>query len=299
MNLRPMLAQKIEENNLDFLHYPIYLQIKLDGIRCLVLEGKAVSRTLKAIPNKYVKSRLEDIFKMAPFLIDGELILRNKISTFNEIQSAIMSEEGCPDFLYVIFDCLIRDIFTSYEERLKNIDTVIPINNFRIEKLGFIKCYNKGEILMYEKKFLYEGHEGIILRSPAGHYKFGRSTLKEEYLLKMKRFEDSEAEILDSFALERNSNEAELDERGYTKRSSKQDGLEIEETLGSWKVKDCNEESPFFGEVFHIGSGFTQQQRDEYWRNRKNGKIIKYKYQAFGSKNLPRTPIFLGFSYDK
>ena len=43
---------------------------------------------------------------------------------------------------------------------------------------------------------LKDGYEGLMLRDPNGVYKFGRSTVKENILLKVKDFMDDEAEII-------------------------------------------------------------------------------------------------------
>ena len=45
-------------------------------------------------------------------------------------------------------------------------------------------------------KNLDDGYEGLMLRAPDGPYKFGRSTVKENTLLKVKNFLDDEAEVI-------------------------------------------------------------------------------------------------------
>ena len=45
-------------------------------------------------------------------------------------------------------------------------------------------------------KNLNAGYEGLMLRDPNGIYKFGRSSVKENILLKVKEFMDDEAEII-------------------------------------------------------------------------------------------------------
>src|SRR6185503_5854237 len=155
-------------------------------------------------------------------LIDGELILEN--SNFNSIQSSIMSEDGTPDFRYIVFDQILKDPSELYEQRLINLDFLHSKANF-IQFLNVAIVHNIQELLEWEKIILNEGCEGIILRSPRGIYKFGRSTLKESYLMKFKRFHDSEAIILSSNEQLSNCNELELDELGYSKRSSAQANL--------------------------------------------------------------------------
>ncbi len=292
---RPILAYGLIEEDLPNLKFPLILQSKLDGIRCIILEGRVLSRKLKLIPNKFIRDRLEHHKFDTPALIDGELIIEGK--TFNEIQSAVMSEEGEPNFIYKVFDCLKEWNSVGYEQRLNSLSFIRHPN---IEFLNSITVHNLEELLEWESYILKDGYEGIILRSPNAPYKFGRSTLKEQSLMKFKHFQDSEAIILSSNALLSNTNELEQDELGYAKRSSRQVDLIAEEKLGSWNVMDCNKESPFYNGIFNIGTGFDNDQRLEFWlkRNEMVNRIIKYKYQLSGSKNKPRLPIFLGFRKD-
>ncbi len=291
-----MLAATLEESDLEKLKYPLILMPKLDGIRCCILEGKAVTRKLKKIPNKYVRAKLEGI-KSSCVLIDGELILENK--TFNEIQSAIMSEYGEPNFIYKVFDCLVYWSFSPYKERLENIAFRVPKASF-LEFLNYKLVYTVEELLEYENYCLLDKLEGIILRMPEASYKFGRSTLIEGGMMKFKRFQDSEATIMDSIALETNTNTSTLDNLGYTEHSDHQSGKIKCNMLGAWVVKDCNPESMFYGRTFQIGTGFTNEDRKEFWKNREylSGKTITYKFQAHGSKDKPRTPVWIGFRKD-
>ena len=51
--------------------------------------------------------------------------------------------------------------------------------------------------------------------------------------------------------------------------------------------------------MFSVGSGFTDAQRLDFWRNAESliGKVIKYKSFTVGVKDKPRFPIFLGFRH--
>ena len=144
----------------------------------------------------------------------------------------------------------------------------------------------------YETEMLASGYEGVIFRDPTAPYKQNRSTFREGGMVKLKRFSDSEAIITGLFELEHNDNEATYDERGFTKRSSAQEGKIYGDTLGGFLVTDC-----YTGVSFSIGSGFTASQRESYWESAESliGKIIKYKYFSIGVLNKPRHPIFLGF----
>ena len=130
-----------------------------------------------------------------------------------------------------------------------------------------------------------------MLRDPMGTYKFGRSTVRDNILLKVKRFLDDEAVVIDIEEKMHNENEAQKDAFGRTKRSSSILGLVGANTTGTLIVE--NKE----GQVFGIGSGLNDLMRDEIWNNKEKylGCLVKYKYFPQGVKELPRHPVFLGF----
>lgn len=135
-----------------------------------------------------------------------------------------------------------------------------------------------------------------MIRSGNGPYKCGRSTVREGSLLKFKRFVDAEAIVTGFQEQMENTNDAEKDAFGRTKRSSAKDGMVPKGTLGAVVVD-------FNGDTLTIGSGFNDEQRAEVWRNKKKylGKTVNFTYQDAGKKNLPRFPIFRGFrpEYDQ
>ena len=61
---------------------------------------------------------------------------------------------------------------------------------------------NNEELIDYEQGAVEDGYEGVMLRDPSAPYKYGRSTVRKGYLLKLKRFEDSEAEVIDIVGLD-------------------------------------------------------------------------------------------------
>lgn len=290
---KPMLASKLD--NVKDLKYPVLATPKLDGIRCLKIDGKAVSRTFKPIANRYCREMVEKYF---PDGVDGELMVEGN---FQAVSSAVMTEDGEPPVTYYIFDYVKDDLQKPYDKRVYELSAVMSTVFEKAEKeegrpifriLMPVLIRNEKELLDFEKACLAEGFEGVILRDPKGPYKCGRSTPKEGYLLKLKRFEDVEATILDCTERYHNANEAEKDNFGRTKRSTHQENQVATGTLGAMVVK-----SKEFKNTYNVGSGFTEEQRVEFWKIRKNlsGKIIKVKYQPVGVLDVPRFPTFIGF----
>ena len=148
------------------------------------------------------------------------------------------------------------------------------------------------ELAAYEETCLAQGYEGVMIRRPLAPYKHGRSTLKEGFLLKLKRFTDAEATIIGFEEKMHNANEAKTNELGRTKRSSAKDGLVPAGVLGAFILRLPN------GVEFNCGSGLNDFQRKKWWtpayKAALMGKLVKFKYQAHGTDVAPRSPIFLG-----
>ena len=278
--MKPMLAC---EANLKALKFPVLASPKLDGVRALVRDGVVLSRSLKPIPNRHVQMMFG-----RPELegFDGELILGDPThpEAYRRTVSAVMSIEGDPDVDFHVFDRWDRDY--PYNEVALSYWLVIPIYSTPI--------HNMEELEEYEVALLDKGYEGVMLRDPQSPYKFGRSTAKEGYLLKLKRFADSEAEIIGFEELMHNHNEATLNETGHHERSTKQDGLLPADTLGALIVRDIHS-----GVEFKIGTGFTAAERQKFWNLMApiRGALVKYRYFPTGSKEKPRFPSFQGFRH--
>lgn len=298
----PMLAV---EADLDKLVYPVYGSPKLDGIRatCHHIHGAAMSRNNIAIPNEYVQTQ----FGMDWAGLDGELIVGdwNHKDVFNRTTRGVMSEEGTPDFQFVVFDYYNdpdpnREYGHRYE-RLRWAFDNMPntVRRGRLTLLPQVLITSQDHLMEYAESNLQAGFEGTMVRRLDGKYKFGRSTAKQGYLLKVKKFQDDEAVIVGAEELMSNQNEATVGEVGQTKRSTKKEGLVPMGTLGSLIVKGLS--GPFKNVLFNIGSGFDADMRKYLWELYKSsalvGQIVTYKHFPIGAKDKPRFPIFKGIRH--
>lgn len=286
---KPMKGEKIDEKDFGLLKFPLLASPKLDGFRCLKLDGKALSSTFKPIRNKFVREYIEKYF---PDNLDGELLLDNPNATFVEISSAFSSFEGHPAFQFWAFD-YVSD--KPYQERYIKLTQVVGDHNSNWLKLVHQTQINSvEELLEFEAEALKNGFEGVMIRSLDGPYKSGKASVKQGWLLKIKRFEDSDAEILGYIEAMENQNEATKDELGRTKRSSKKENKVPKGTLGAFIVRDVHT-----GVEFEIGTGqgLTDQVRQDVWDNQEKYKdlYIKYQYQKIGTDVKPRLPSWLGF----
>ena len=290
MTFRPLLAEKADLSTLTF---PLIASPKIDGIRCLIHPDHGpVSRKIKAIPNAYIREKLSGS-DLA--YLDGEIVTYSedgKIDEFNTVQSKVMREDGEPSFIFHVFDCFKRPQ-NPYTDRLADMIDIASYKSFvAIHTYQFI--HSLDELARLETTFIdIEGWEGVMLRRPDGPYKFGRSTAKEQTLLKVKRFEDSEAIVTGTIERMHNANEAKKDALGRTERSTAKENLVPTDSLGALSVE-------WNGVSFELGTGFTEQQRQDFWRDRESiiGKTVTFKFQGVGSQGAPRFPVFLGFRYD-
>jgi DNA ligase-1 len=293
---RPLLAATIEDDgaSLEKLAYPMIASPKVDGIRVVVHpELGPITRSSKPVPNIHIRSVLKD-----PLLsgLDGEIVSGPICAddVFNRTTSAVMTHDGTPQFTYHIFDHLAPD--AVYSDRLHYAQSLVGALpapwGLYIKVLPARLVKNHLDVLDAEIDWLAHGYEGVMLRHWHGPYKQGRSTLKEQTLLKLKRFKDAEAVVVGFEPLFHNQNPQTRSAQGLAERSDHKAGKVQVETLGALRVQHASG----FGE-FAIGSGFDQSSRDEIWSNRPLylGKTVKFKYQEIGTLEKPRFPIFLGF----
>lgn len=275
---KPMLASPAD---LDNIKYPVFASPKLDGIRASVVDGRLLSRTLKEIPSRHVFHRLSHPNFNG---LDGELIVGDPTSPtcYRDTVSAVMAHDKVFPFTYYVFDKW--DSPSPFSSR--RLDLIPIATHDYMARVMHVQIDDREQLDSYEASMVELGHEGIMLNSPHAKYKFGRATTKGGQLLKVKRFEDSEAVIIGIEEEMFNGNEAEKNELGRTKRSTAKAGLVGKGTMGALIVRDVKT-----GVEFNIGTGFTATQRAADWEL---GSVHKYKFFPVGVKDKPRHPVYLG-----
>jgi ATP-dependent DNA ligase len=307
MIFKPMLAGKCED--LSLLRYPLMVSPKFDGVRATKVNGVLVSRTLKPIPSPHAHI----ITKLLPNGVDGELIVGNPWQDpYRATVSEVMRHDSDTERMaYYIFDnYLAEGGFIQRYATLGSLEGKSQNKPADVRIVPHIMVFNELGLLDKEKEFVDKGYEGLMIRSIDGPYKYGRSTENEGYLLKLKRFQDSEAEVLSVYEQMHNENEAETNALGRTERSTKKEGMVPAGVLGGFNARDIHT-----GADVRIGGGFLGQDplinpekpelgtepseysRETLWRIRKTlpGRIAKYKFFPSGSKDRPRFPIFEGW----
>lgn len=283
--MKPMLSASLDGIPLETLRYPLFVSPKLDGVRALVLDGTVYSRNMKPIRNKHVQKLFMNLHGL-----DGELIVGSPTDghVLNRTQSGVMSFDGEPDVRLHVFDS-IGDAFAgeSFRRRYDYLFTGQADTYDSIQIVEHHEVFSPEQALALEQRYLEMGYEGIMLRDPNGPYKEGRSTLREGYLMKLKRFMDGEGEVASLEEGRHNENELTRDELGRAKRSKHQENLTGAGMVGSIILKDGMRLSP--GIMTHAERGF-------YWEHPEQlvGKIVHWRAFGYGALNTPRFPRYYG-----
>lgn len=279
-----MLAATL--GRIEDIQFPVLVSPKLDGIRCVMQDGKPFTRTLKPIPNRYARSVLLGLPNF-----DGELVVGDAKGGhgFDATESGIMSHGGEPEFTYFVFDMAITDP-VGFAVRTERAQARARMYAPRVQYLPHAWALNREMLCKREDEFVTEGYEGLMIRSPDGPYKYGRSTLREGYLLKMVRRQRAEAVVLGVVEKLRNTNEAQVSELGLTKRSRKKANLIPAGDLGALRCRWHDVDGQGDAE-FEIGTGFTEAQRLETWPP---GTVVTFEYRAITKDGVPRFPSFKG-----
>ena len=290
----PMLASTYAGEDLNFT---VLVTPKIDGVRAIKLEGKLVSRSLKQIPNIAIRTLMERILP-EDGISDGELSVD---SDFQKTVSAVMSVNTVlPNNLkFYWFDWVQNSDFNvPYYLRVLSMHDYIK-NNKELRRLKIIiplipaQVDNLEELSLFEEASLRKGYEGVVVRSYAGRYKCGRSTMREGLMIKIKRFEDFEATIIDTEELMHNMNEEQRDNFGRIQRSSAKGNKIKSGTLGAIVAMAHN------GNIFKIGTGFSSQQRQHLWASRDDliRKLVKYRSAGNSKDDVPKCAVFIGLRH--
>lgn len=296
--MKPATLEKLED--LPMHEHTYAIQPKIDGVRCIVVEGQLLSNTLKPFPNqnnliKYFGD-LATTYKTSA--LDGEIVGETLQSTMSLVMSK--DAEIPPKALrLVLFDRLFwacEPYTYRYGWLLSSFDTCYYWPNVTIVPLyGYT---HKSLPIDTVKEILAHGYEGVIFRSQDGKYKFGRATEKEGSLFKFKPVEDAEARVLDVIKLQHNDNDPYLNECGYTKRSTAKAGRIESDMAGSLLVVGIN--GRYADKVFKVSLGSCEHGvRQWFWEMRNlhvKNRTITYTYAKYrGTDDAPPEPRFKCF----
>jgi len=197
----PMKA-KIFNDYKDKIVYPVFIQPKYNGNRCLAvwIDNKLhlISRGNKLwntnVPHIY--SFLEK-YQPKNIILDGELY--NHYMNLPEINSRLKKyQQGKTEKLqFCVYDTVsLMDLQLPWSrqlEMLKLFFNLLPKQNDPIVQSWTYHVNSLSELYAYERTLVSRGYEGLIIRNANGKYEFG---YESENLLKFKSFIDDEFEVV-------------------------------------------------------------------------------------------------------
>jgi DNA ligase-1 len=281
-------------SDLTKIRLPCYASPKIDGFRCGLDHNQAYTSRLSLFPNLVFQKATTGLFRK-PWFLDGEVVVgkRRGKGVLTRTSSGLTTKEGDPDWKLWLFDLWDKDEpFGNRYAQLQ--DIVEELGHKRIKLVHQVYITNYAQLVAYLEEQLALGFEGIMTRDPQGTYKQGKSTLREQYLLKVKPFEDFEFLIEGYYEEQKNNNEAKKDKTGKSKRSSSKANKIGKGTLGGFTGTELKT-----GAKVRVGGGFSAAQRQEFWDKRDAivaAKTIgKAKKQVVGEKDRPRHPSWIDF----
>ena len=202
-DFKPMLAHVYtDENQIDWSQ-PVYMQPKLDGVRCIFTKDGAFSRTGKRFMNvKHIELELQGLFKQQPHLIlDGELYNHKLKNDFEKIISLVRKQKPTDtDRLdaqhlvqFHVYDYTGQKPNLLENLKYKGIQDNLTCSDIYCPSICYTdtrRVATPAMIKVLHDKWLDMGYEGSIIRLN-GEYEQKRS----KNLLKVKDFSDSEAKI--------------------------------------------------------------------------------------------------------
>lgn len=284
--LKPMLAQEFDPSA--STKYPVYIQPKLDGVRCLVYHSDDGTLLFQSRQNTLfdpyehlvgeIETLLESLGNPLDFVLDGELYIHG--AEFNEITSMVRrSKTKHPNITklkYHIYDCFyfgehnLEKNKMPYSERNKILTEAFSNNKF--SNLVLVETRQAKSMSDIDKLHEYftgltSPYEGVMVRSIGGVYKQqGRSKDLQKY----KKFHDEEFEVV-----------------GYHEGTGAHAGTPI---------FDCRSKANP-DKTFGVTMSGSIDSRKEMMKDIDNyiGKQLTVKYQELSPDGIPRFPVGIEF----
>ena len=196
--IKPMLAQKVNTKPIDWTN-KVFVQPKLDGVRCIFTKDGAYSRNHKQFKNvNHLQDDLQDFFKKYPDItLDGELYNHDLKDDFEKIISLVRKQkptdkdrsEASNLVQYHVYD-VITELNPTYQTRYNMLANTLPIaKSMTLIKNTVVESLEEAKML--HAVHLAQGYEGSMLRLNAFYEQ------KRSYnLQKFKDFVDTEATIV-------------------------------------------------------------------------------------------------------
>ena len=260
-------------------HTGWYISRKYDGVRCILRishngDVKCFSRTGKVL--KSTQHLQDTVSKLFPrgVVLDGEVcyVDEHGVEDFNKTVSMVRTHDSFDTYVFKIFDYLTLDEFDggisrrSFMQRHRSLRDVYDGSTSEIQIVEQTP-YDPSVMETMLQSVHNSGWEGLILRRDT-YYKGKRSN----DILKHKSFKTDDYRVLGT----NNDMMRIIDDRS---------GLEVEEML----LKNVSIDHR--GQIVHVGSGFTLEQRRLYCKYPEKiiGSLVEVQY--FSEQTSLRFPV--------
>ena len=256
---------------------PFLLQPKLEGERCRAVIGpdntvhlwSSEQNLIESVP--HINEALEDLCLPMGLEFDGELYIHEE--EFGDLHSIISQKNALAED----YDRMEYHIFDIIDETMSQLERAVHLSRIKfnppIVAVKNTMVYTIDEVLQWVENFTDHGYEGIIIRELSAPYVRKRSSAVMKYKPKKSDYYTiiGVNQLVNKF--------------GHPKP-----------LLGSFTCAGND------GTPFNVGSGFTEEQRREFWLNPPINRLVHVQYQNINPSGAPKFPVFLGIleaSYDE
>ena len=269
-----MLANKFKGD----LKEEAYITLKLDGIRCSALIGEQITfltRQGKEVEGLNQIAQALSEMNLKGYMIDGELLRINhdglpSDENFKETTSIVNSKSDNKTGLeFVIFDMVSLDDYRkqenneTYEVRQARLNEMIAPNDYIRLVPSYGKTNDVNRVYEILNEVTSQDEEGLMLNLVSGVYRFGK---RSSELLKVKAMHTCDLKCIDV-------------QEGEGKYAN---------TLGRILCL-------YKGHILKVGSGFSDEQREYYWKHKDKIKMHIVEVQYFEESNNEQGGLSLRF----
>lgn len=290
-----MLCSQFEDKLVDKLDWPAYAQTKMDGMRAnIIVKNGSVelrSRNGKEIHVHGHFDNFDELSKGVDMVFDGELMVKDPVTNafldrktgngiLNKCVKGTVSKEETENIHFVLYDVIDYNVFTgntkcisSYLERFQKLIDLSFGNARNASIVNNHVVYNIDEAQAICAEHYARGEEGIIIKDLKGLWEDKRS----KSLIKVKAELEAEFEIID-----------------WIEGTGRNEGR-----LGALTIASSDRQI-----ICNVGTGFSDEQRDQYTKENTVGKIASIQYNAriknkTGGVEKLFLPVFVEIRSDK